>query len=253
MFLGDVAPDRQAAITALTLDVMAFYAERFGTLASAFTLYIVNDEEARVARMEEVLGETPPLQCGLTEGNVAFVRLRCAEDAIAHEYFQVLQGVWAPAALLPASDTGWERGAWWLIEGSGNYAKLRYLESVHRTDSSYQRRLTNADRRLLSFDPTPLRDLEAYVPWIPFIPEALATLAVDWLAEQTSDDAVADYFRLLPVSPDWRAALPRIHRSKLDGAGCRAGGEFGGCGGARRAVPGADRSEEPSLSAARGR
>ena len=47
--------------------------------------------------------------------------------------------------------------------------------------------------------------------------------------------------------------LPRIHRSKLDGAGCRAAGEFGGCAGARRAVPRADRSEEPSLSAARGR
>ena len=216
MFLGDVAPDRQAAITALTLDVMAFFWERFGTLASAFTLYIVNDEEARVARMEEVLGETPPLQCGLAEGNVAFVWLRCAEDAIAHEYFQVLQGVWAPAALLPASDTGWERGAWWLIEGSGNYAKLRYLESVHRTDSSYQRRLTNADRRLLSFDPTPLRDLEAYVPWIPFIPEALATLAVDWLAEQTSDDAVADYFRLLPESADWRAAFRNSFKMTTD-------------------------------------
>ena len=49
------------------------------------------------------------------------------------------------------------------------------------------------------------------------------------------------------------AQVDRIHRSKLDGAGCRAAGEFGGCGGARRAVPGAGRSEEPSLSAARGR
>ena len=29
----------------------------------------------------------------------------------------------------------------------------------------------------------------------------------------------------------------RIHRSKLDGAGCRAAGEFGGCVGVRRAVP----------------
>ena len=29
----------------------------------------------------------------------------------------------------------------------------------------------------------------------------------------------------------------RIHRSKLDGAGCRAAGEFGGCAGVRRAVP----------------
>ena len=48
-------------------------------------------------------------------------------------------------------------------------------------------------------------------------------------------------------------AYTRIHRSKLDGAGCRAGGEFGGCAGVRRAMPGAGRSEEPSLSAARGR
>ena len=47
--------------------------------------------------------------------------------------------------------------------------------------------------------------------------------------------------------------LARIHRSKLEGAGCRAGGEFGGCAGVRRAVPGAGRSAEPSLSAARGR
>ena len=29
----------------------------------------------------------------------------------------------------------------------------------------------------------------------------------------------------------------RMHRSKLEGAGCRAGGEFGGCAGVRRAVP----------------
>ena len=52
---------------------------------------------------------------------------------------------------------------------------------------------------------------------------------------------------------DHKADEARIHRSKLDGAGCRAGGEFGGCAGVRQAVPGAGRSEEPSLSAARGR
>ena len=47
--------------------------------------------------------------------------------------------------------------------------------------------------------------------------------------------------------------LARIHRSKLDGAGGRAGGEFGGRAGVRRAVAVAGRSEERSLSAARGR
>ena len=35
----------------------------------------------------------------------------------------------------------------------------------------------------------------------------------------------------------WQALLPRIHRSKLEGAGCRAAGAFGGRAGVRRAVP----------------
>ena len=48
-------------------------------------------------------------------------------------------------------------------------------------------------------------------------------------------------------------ALTRIHRTKLDEAGCRAAGEFGGRAGVRRAAPGAGRSQEPSLSTARGR
>ena len=45
----------------------------------------------------------------------------------------------------------------------------------------------------------------------------------------------------------------RIHRSKLDRAGCRAGGEFGGRAGVRQAAARAERSEELSLSAAQGR
>ena len=42
---------------------------------------------------------------------------------------------------------------------------------------------------------------------------------------------------LAGLRPPADLALARIHRSKLEGAGCRAGGEFGGCGGVRRAVP----------------
>ena len=60
-------------------------------------------------------------------------------------------------------------------------------------------------------------------------------------------------YKALAVGRHHACALARIHRSKLEGAGCRAGGEFGGCAGVRRAVPGAGRSAEPSLSAARGR
>ena len=46
------------------------------------------------------------------------------------------------------------------------------------------------------------------------------------------------------------AELARIHRSKLDGAGCRAGGEFGGCGG--RSPGGAGGGPERGAVAQRG-
>ena len=163
MFLGVVALDRQAEITELTLDIMAFFAERFDTIAGDFTLYVVANEEERIAKMEEVLGDTPPLQCGLAQGNVAFVQLWCA-NAIAHEYFHVLQEVWAPKAQVPASDTGWEWGAWWLFEGSAEYAEMRYFEMVNATDPDYYTRGLNTRERFMSFDPTPLRDLETYIP-----------------------------------------------------------------------------------------
>ena len=206
MFPDGLRESMQATLTALTLDVMAFYAQHFGALAPDFTLYVVDDEEA-AAKMTEVLGYAPILSCSLSEGTIAFVRRWCAEDAIASEYFHVLQTTWAPADLLPASDTGRERGAWWLIEGSANYAEMQYLEMVRGTNPNYHVRSINARRSIVSLDPIPLQNIEASLPAIPFVADDLATLAVDWLAGQTSDDAVADYFRLLPVSPDWRAAF----------------------------------------------
>ena len=57
---------------------------------------------------------------------------------------------------------------------------------------------------------------------------------------------------LLPAKTP-QDAYPESTDRSCDGAGCRAAGAFGGCAGVRRAVPVAGRSEEPSLSAARGR
>ena len=206
MFLGVVALDRQAEITELTLDIMAFFAERFDTIAGDFTLYVVANEEERIAKMEEVLGDTPPLQCGLAQGNVAFVQLWCA-NAIAHEYFHVLQEVWAPKAQVPASDTGWEWGAWWLFEGSAEYAEMRYFEMVNATDPDYYTRGLNTRERFMSFDPTPLRDLETYIPRFATTPFDFAGVAIDWLVGRTSETAVVNYFRLLPESTNWHSAF----------------------------------------------
>ncbi len=207
VFVGDVPADRQPEIRALTLDIMAFFRERFDTVAPVLTLYIVADEEARVAKMEEVLGHAPALQCGLADGETVFIQEWCAQDAIAHEYFHVLQTIWAPDALLPASDTGWERGAWWLIEGSAEYAAMEHGELLNSITGGTYRTGIEFRRWAVSYETIPLSDLENYKAWIATGPYDMAALAVDWLAGETSDAAVTDYFRSLPESPDWGTAF----------------------------------------------
>ena len=227
VFLGEVAEDLQVEITALTLEVMASFAERFGTLAHDFILYIVAEEEARIAKMQEVLGDAPQLQCGLAEGNVAFVQLACVrEQTIAHEYFHVLQTIWAPAALLPASDTGWDRGAWWLVEGSAEYAAMTYVTSIPGWDPEDDPHSADIHGRLwfLSYSTVlSLRELEAYDvyaggPWFSRSPYDLATLAMNGLALSAGEQAIVDYFRFLPESADWRVAFQRAFEMSVEEA-----------------------------------
>ena len=93
----------------------------------------------------------------------------------------------------------------------------------------------------------------AFVP-APLPPEP--PLAFDAQLQKLLSDAdqaigrLDGYAGLLP-NPDLfvamyvrREAVSRIHRTKLDEAGCRAAGEFDGCVGVRRAAPGAGRSQE---------
>ena len=54
----------------------------------------------------------------------------------------------------------------------------------------------------------------------------------DGTSLDTQERAGAEY-----VTEEGWEVLPRIHRSKRDGAGCRAAGESGGCVGVRGAVP----------------
>ena len=208
VFLGDVAAARQAEITALTLDIVTFFWERLDARTIGFTLYFVADAETGIEKMTEVLGHAPALQCSIAEGNVVFFHESCAESWIAHEYFHALQTIWAPEELLPASETGWERGAWWLIEGSAYYAQMRYLERMHRDNPNYHAESVDTRRRLLSFDVVPLRDAETYFTRHSAGSEPLvAALAIDWIAGQTGEAAVINYFRLLPESTDWRTAF----------------------------------------------
>ena len=65
---------------------------------------------------------------------------------------------------------------------------------------------------------------------------ALATDILAVIGDAPEDTQTSAITPLVKAMEDSRS-LARIHRSKLDGAGCRADGEFGGYGGVRRAVP----------------
>ena len=215
LYLGEVSPERRAEIRSLTLDAMSFFAARFGGLATDFTLYVVNDEAARSEKMTEVLGVDPGLQCGLAEGSVAFVQEWCAVSAIPHEYFHVLQHMWAPDGAATPSDTGWPRGAWWLTEGSAEYAEMRLGEAVG-ADAGLYGGWVRMRERASSREPASLRDLESYVPSSATTPYDVAAVAVDWLVERTGEDALIEYYRVLPESADWRSAFLSVFGMTVD-------------------------------------
>lgn len=209
VFLGDFSKSRRTELTTRVTDVMSYFAERFNTLGPEFTIYIANDDELLRAEMVEVLGFAHALQCGLAHGTVAFVQEWCADGAIAHEYFHVLQSTWAPGGRLPHSNTGWPRGAWWLVEGTATYAATLYDEHSGRTRDLPGRTGMDFHRWAASYHEGALENLVGHVPWLAITPYDLAVLAVDWLVSQTNPGAIETYFRALPSSRDWTVAVER--------------------------------------------
>ena len=103
-------------------------------------------------------------------------------------------------------------------------------------DATEAKAALDSPEELLNAMEATLSDLEPTDP-------ALLLFAGDWdaiLAGLTArySDRYEDVWQIPPAERIGDAErLARIHRSKLEGAGCRAGGEFGGCAGVRRAVP----------------
>ena len=199
---------------------MRLFAQRFGTLAPDLTLYVVADEEARVAKMREVLGDTPDLQCGLAEGTTIFVQLFCARHALAHEYFHVLQDIWAPRSSLPNSDTGWQWGPWWLFEGTADYAAMEYGKRLNAVTGDPEAYIDGIETRRwqVSYTDAPLNRLEGDVPTFATISYHIAAFAADWLVREAGSDAIGDYFRLLHESSDWRSAFRGAFAMTVDEA-----------------------------------
>jgi hypothetical protein len=114
---------------------------------------------------------------------------------LAHEYFHVLQLLLSPEL----------NGPRWLIEGSAEYAMAHFGHRANRYDYTAFR--NSVLLRAASWTGT-LRDAGNDLTY-PTGHEHyfLGFLAVELLVEQADEEAVLEYFRLLPAMPDWRDAF----------------------------------------------
>ena len=191
----------RARIRADTASAVAFFAERYG----------VGPPELEVVFRPELITVTGESIAAASRGriiiNTTFVS---AVDAgvIAHEYFHTLQHELGRRSLGLATDP------WWMREGAATYAAHRYVrvavdgvaaEAPHPGPSG----LTYDLVRLNRLGAPALAEVERPVPFYRDAPitYSLGLLAVDWLVDHSSEEAVVDYYRRLADEDSWQRAF----------------------------------------------
>ncbi|MYE47072.1 MAG: hypothetical protein F4X25_10120 [Chloroflexi bacterium] len=233
VFLDGVSEGKQDELIEDMEIIRAAYAEYFGVQTSAFTAYIGGSVEAIAPAYRQVTGRElpdvitradPPETCGTVSSGAVFVLTYCAgipsftgkgaTHILAHEYFHVLQQQLA-------SDRGTE-GPTWLLEGTALYAEHLASEtfdpySARQAASWGDGMLGNAIRRAAthwSEFPISLPDIETYSAFHTaegifgtYDHYQVALLGAKWLADRAGEQALADYYRLLPSVDHWHDAF----------------------------------------------
>ena len=211
-FLGDVPAAKQAEIRALFADLRNFFDDFAAGKSMPEPLLVVSyEQEALLKRFKEIEGyEHPGGICGVRSASL-YVSLEpvCGRPAVfAHEYFHNLQGATAPAHLLPYYGEGYStQGPWWLTEGAAVYSSLLYtdaigIESYHVERDRMIRKAWESTRRLAK-----LELHEYFFDEYPFGSYEVGFLAVEWLAQRSSDASILRYYELLPQHDTWQAAF----------------------------------------------
>lgn len=214
VFLGDIEPSDQATHESAVEMVVALFSERFGVETVDSTVFVGANVES-VEPIHWMLFEDAPQAnfCGGRHGP-AFVYAASCDDPLAghlgRSYFIFVRDRLAPWGELPATEDGYSRmGPHWLDHGTYVYAELLSREAAGTTDYESERttrieraQANAADLRSLAtsegWDAANDSDQDGWV---------LGFLAAERLAEIAGDDAIFDYFRLLPSSAGWRDAF----------------------------------------------
>ena len=213
VFVGDVDPDTAAPLGTEFRYTTTRLAERFEDLdGTEITAHIHAGVDTLHAAYEERYEQAPDGElCRYWSGPVIAYAVSCDEPfgaIVGRAYIEFLRDTVAPLSELPPAEDGYSRrGPQWLLLGTREYVNALYQAE---TGSETYEQLRTAHIAPARRTTLPLNSMETRAGRdAAGRPEtiALGFLATESLADRAGDEAILDYFRLLPSSTGWREAF----------------------------------------------
>ena len=216
-FWGDVSESEQQRLRDHAAAVLAFSLERFGTSTTP-PVHVAADLESMQTMREAVWAPGGTVYCGEAGPNLLLLVLTCyGGDAIdsgtfTHEYFHTLQAErHRPRFLASGFEREKDEGPGWLVEGSAEWVRFTYLDSV-RPGAYEDERASRVSARGRTAET--LRDGHLYLQ--SGMNHILGFLATERLTDRFGDASILEYFSQRPLHPTSAQAFEAAFGLTLD-------------------------------------
>ena len=212
VFLGEISSTDQAILESDIEMAGAFFAERFEAGHVGSTIFIGDDAKSVDPIHWVLFEEGPPADlCHRREASALVYLTSCEEpleSIIGDAFFYILRHQLGPWSDLPPAEDGYSRhGPQWLILGARHYVEALYQAS--NGDEAYDElrtaQVAKAQQTVLPLSAVETDEGRDTAGWWETV--ALGFLATESLAEDAGDEAVFEYYRLLPSSASWQEAF----------------------------------------------
>ncbi len=242
IFAGDIPEWHRTILRDEMEYVRAFFKDRYGVESTDFTVMVGADYEALAPAYLEVVGleiidwgvrgsVEPSAKGGaavmLMYRHITDEQFSQVRNAIAHEYFHVLQGqLHSGFAQSQGGEIAWTLHTsgtpWWLGEGLATWADYEYSRnrvdfrpffSNFHIDGRYtpyrdiSQHLRGQDASIASADLEAIENPGVFRCIFAFYSYSLAFAASTFLMEQAEEDSYVSFWKLLGERPTWRHAF----------------------------------------------
>ncbi|MDE0474094.1 MAG: hypothetical protein OXI50_06015, partial [Gammaproteobacteria bacterium] len=216
-FVGEIPAETMGRFRSDFERMLAFFRDRFGDVPTDYTLFVAADARSGAA----AVGDTYRNDF-CNEGDLHY-RLLVSDchaflpEHIAAYHFWAIKRLLAPRTVWPAASATY--GPWgpeWLRDGLDEYVRVAYRAVAEIEPFERARRWKAALARLT---PRTLSSIESCsagseVPCVAV--SGLGFLGVEWLVARAGEQAIVEYYRLLPISRTWREAFEGAFEITID-------------------------------------